>query len=56
MLFVIALFAILWFTNQIDQREKEISYKEFCSLIEDGEAANVLVVQKQECADGTSGC
>lgn len=52
MLFVIALFAILWFTNQIDQREKEISYKEFCSLIEDGEAANVLVVQNKSVPTG----
>ena len=54
MLFVIALFAILWFTNQIDQREKEISYKEFCSLIEDGGECSGGT--KQECADGTSGC
>ena len=35
LVFVVFLFAALWFTNQFDQREKEITWRNFQQLIQD---------------------
>lgn len=52
MMFVVVLFAVLWFTNQIDQREKELTYKEFYSLIEEDKVSDVAVVQNKSVPTG----
>ena len=43
LIFVIFLFAALWFTNQFDQREKEISWKEFEQIIQEDNVKTVVV-------------
>ncbi len=52
LLFVAILFAALWFTNQADQRERELSYKEFCSLAEGGRIETVRIVQNKAVPTG----
>lgn len=52
LLVVVVLFAALWFTNQIDQREKEITYREFTELAEGGNISSVLVVQNRDVPTG----
>ena len=49
---VILLFAALWFTNQIDQRDKQITYQEFESLVESGEVSEVTIVQNRDVPTG----
>lgn len=52
LVFVMVLFAALWFTNQIDQRNKELTYKEFQSLVESGEIKSVLITQNKNVPTG----
>lgn len=49
---VIILFAALWFTNLFDQREDEVNWKEFVSLIEGGEAKDIVVTQNKAVPTG----
>ena len=46
------LFAALWFTNLFDQREDEVNWKEFVSLIEGGEAKDIVVTQNKAVPTG----
>lgn len=56
LVFVAILFAALWFTNQIDQREKVITYQEFTQLAGSGDIDTVEVVQNKNVPTGpTSG-
>ncbi|MGF0032662.1 ATP-dependent zinc metalloprotease FtsH [Bariatricus sp. SGI.154] len=50
--FVIFLFAALWFTNQLDQREEELSWKEFQSLIVSDDVKEVAVTQNKNVPTG----
>ena len=43
LVFVVFLFAALWFTNQFDQREKEISWKKFQQLVQNDKIEFVVV-------------
>ncbi len=52
LIFVIILFAALWFTNQIDQKDKELTYKEFNSLVDDGKVDSVLITQNKNVPTG----
>ena len=35
LIFVVFLFAALWFTNQFDQKDKELTWKEFINIVSD---------------------
>lgn len=52
MVFVVFLFAALWFTNQFDQREKEITWKNFQQLIQDDKIESVEVNQNKSVPTG----
>ena len=52
LIFVVFLFAALWFTNQFDQREKEISWKEFEKIIQEDNIAAVTVNQNKNVPTG----
>ena len=47
LVFVVFLFAALWFTNQFDQREKEISWKKFQQLVQNDKIESVEVNQNK---------
>ncbi|MEZ3434783.1 MAG: ATP-dependent zinc metalloprotease FtsH [Lachnospiraceae bacterium] len=49
---VIILFVALWFTNLFDQREDEVTWKEFESLIEEGEARDIIISQNKAVPTG----
>ena len=40
LMLIVILFGALWFTNQIEQKERELSYSEFRSLVEEGNAVD----------------
>ena len=52
LVFVAVLFAALWFTNQIDQREKVITYQEFTRLAGGGDIDTAEVVQNKNVPTG----
>ena len=52
LVFVVFLFAALWFTNQFDQREKEISWKEFQQLVKKDKIESVEVNQNKSVPTG----
>ena len=52
LVFVVFLFAALWFTNQFDQREKEITRKNFQQLIQDDKIESVEVNQNKSVPTG----
>ena len=51
-MFVIFLFAALWFTNQFDQREKEITWKNFQQLVQNDKIESVEVNQNKSVPTG----
>lgn len=51
-IFVAFLFAALWFTNQFDQREKELSWQEFENLIRNDRIEKVIVHQNKSIPTG----
>ena len=52
LMLIVILFGALWFTNQIEQKERELSYSEFRSLVEEGNAVDVTVVQNRDVPTG----
>lgn len=52
LVFVVFLFAALWFTNQFDQREKEITWKNFQQLIQDDKIESIEVNQNKSVPTG----
>lgn len=52
LVFVAVLFAALWFTNQIDQREKVITYQEFVQLADSEDIGAVEIVQNKNVPTG----
>lgn len=51
-IFVVFLFAALWFTNQFDQKEKELNWKEFEEIIEGDNIKSVVVTQNKNVPTG----
>lgn len=52
LVFVVLLFAALWFTNQIDQRDKQITYQDFQQLVQDKKVAGVTIIQNRDVPTG----
>lgn len=52
MIFVVFLFAALWFTNQFDQKDKELTWKEFEKLIVSDNVEAVTVSQNKNVPTG----
>ncbi len=52
MVFVIILFVFLWFTNQMDQKGKELTYTQFYELAEDGQVKTVVITQNKNVPTG----
>lgn len=50
--FVIFLFVMLWFTNQFDQKDEEITWKEFEELVTDGNIEKIVVTQNKNVPTG----
>ncbi len=49
---VALLFAGLWFTNMLEQREDEITWQEFEEIVEDGEFESITVTQNKSVPTG----
>ena len=52
LIFVVFLFAALWFTNQFDQKEKELTWKQFQKVIEKDNVESVVVSQNKNVPTG----
>lgn len=52
LIFVVFLFAALWFTNQFDQKDKELTWKEFEKLIVSDDVESVTVSQNKNVPTG----
>ena len=52
LIFVVFLFAALWFTNQFDQKDKELTWKEFEKLIVSDNVETVTVSQNKNVPTG----
>lgn len=52
LLLIVILFGALWFTNQIDQQGRQLTYKEFYNIIEEGYAENIVVIQNRDIPTG----
>ena len=52
LIFVVFLFAALWFTNQFDQKDKELTWKEFEKLIVSNDVESVTVSQNKNVPTG----
>ena len=46
------LFGVLWFTNQMEQQERQLTYQEFYTIIEKDQADNIVVVQNRDVPTG----
>ena len=49
---IIFLFAMLWFTNRFEQREDEITWKEFESLVSSNNVRDVVITQNKAVPTG----
>ena len=49
---IIILFAMLWFTNRFDQREDEITWKKFESIIDSEKVRNIIITQNKAVPTG----
>lgn len=52
LIFVVFLFAALWFTNQFDQKEKELTWKQFQKVIVKDNVESVVVSQNKNVPTG----
>lgn len=52
MIFVVILFAGLWFTNQFEQRDKELTHQQFYALVDEGKVEKVLITQNKAVPTG----
>ena len=52
LIFIVFLFAALWFTNQFDQKDKELTWKEFEKLIVSDNVETVTVSQNKNVPTG----
>ncbi|MDO4312250.1 MAG: ATP-dependent zinc metalloprotease FtsH [Eubacteriales bacterium] len=49
---IVILFGVLWFTNQMEQQEKQLTYKEFYDIVENQQADTIVVVQNRDIPTG----
>ncbi len=52
LLLIVIIFGALWFTNQIEQQGRQLTYQEFYRIIESGQAENIAVVQNRDVPTG----
>ena len=50
--FVVFLFVMLWFTNQFDQKDEEITWKEFEKLAADEDVEKIVITQNKNVPTG----
>ena len=50
--FVVFLFVMLWFTNQFDQKDEEITWKEFEKLATDEDVEKIVITQNKNVPTG----
>ena len=43
LIFILFVFGVLWFTNQFDQREREITWEDFTKLTQEGKVESYLI-------------
>jgi cell division protease FtsH len=49
---IVIVFGALWFTNQIEQQEKELTYNEFCEIVEEDQVQDAEVIQNRDVPTG----
>ena len=49
---VLCVFILLWFTNQFDQKEEEVTWKEFEELVQDKSVESVVITQNKNVPTG----
>lgn len=52
LIFILLLFGALWFTNQIDQRDSELNWREFEEVIAEGNIKSVNISQNKNVPTG----
>ncbi len=52
LLLIVIIFGALWFTNQIEQQGRQLTYQEFYNIVERGQAENIVVVQNRDVPTG----
>ena len=52
LIFILFLFGALWFTNQMDQRDSELNWKEFEQVIAGGNVRAVNITQNKNVPTG----
>ena len=50
--FVVFLFVMLWFTNQLDQKEEEITWKEFEEISTGKNVEKIVITQNKNVPTG----
>ena len=52
LIFILFVFGVLWFTNQFDQREREITWEDFTKLTQEGKVKSYLIRQNKNVPTG----
>lgn len=52
LIFILFVFGVLWFTNQFDQREREITWEDFMKLTQEGKVESYLIRQNKNVPTG----
>ena len=52
LIFILFVFGVLWFTNQFDQREREITWEDFAKLTQEGKVESYLIRQNKNVPTG----
>ena len=52
LIFILFVFGVLWFTNQFDQREREITWEDFTKLTQEGKVESYLIRQNKNVPTG----
>ena len=47
LIFILFVFGVLWFTNQFDQREREITWEDFTKQTQEGKVESYLIRQNK---------
>jgi cell division protease FtsH len=52
LLLIVIIFGALWFTNQIEQQGRQLTYKEFYNIVENNQAESIDVIQNRDIPTG----
>ena len=52
LLFAVVLFAVLWYTSRFEERDRQLSWEEFQTLVTSDEVAGVTVRQNRSVPTG----